>query len=137
MQGSQAFVIGGGRSGVWQLAKNFDGDLAAGLNDCLTAPGRYTKQFRGPFITGMIYPNVAGDKVMLLASGRDAAKQIWYRVKFGDSKAEGWVRSDFVRAPGRGTIAPAPKPVTQDAFLIVPGKSVGKITKQTDRQGYV
>jgi hypothetical protein len=53
------------------------------------------------------------------------------------SGAEGWVRGDFVRAPGRPAIAPVPKPAAQDAFLIVPGKSVGKITKQTDRAGLV
>ncbi len=166
VRGSEEFVIGDGRLGVWKLAKNFDGNLAAGLSECLSAPGQYTKQFQGPFITGMIYPNVAGelvtqqakarvnvrkapgeqqaiahyglagDKVMLLASGRDPAEQMWYQVKFG-AGAEGWVRSDFVRAPGRPAIAPAPKPVEQDAFLIVPGKSVGKILPQTDRQGLV
>jgi uncharacterized protein YgiM (DUF1202 family) len=165
----QEFVIGDGRSGVWQLAKNFDGDLSAGLSDCLTAAGQYTKQFQGPFITGRIEPNVAGklvtqqakarvnvrrepgeasaiahyglagDKVLLLASGRDVTEKIWYQVRFVGSGAEGWVRGDFVRAPGRSAIAPVPKPVNPDtktdAFLIVPGKSVGKITKQTDRQG--
>jgi hypothetical protein len=171
VRGPEEFVIGSGRSGVWQLAKNFDGDLSAGLSDCLTAPGQYTKQFRGPFITGMIYPNVAGelvtqqakaqvnvrvepgeesaiahygvagDKVMLMASRRDRAEKMWYQVKFVASGAEGWVRGDFVRAPGRTAIAPTPKPANPDAktdaFLIVPGQSVGKITKQTDRQGLV
>jgi hypothetical protein len=171
VRGPEEFVIGSGRSGVWQLAKNFDGDLSVGLSDCLTAPGQYTKQFRGPFITGMIYPNVAGelvtqqakaqvnvrvepgeesaiahygvagDKVMLMASRRDRAEKMWYQVKFVASGAEGWVRGDFVRAPGRTAIAPTPKPANPDAktdaFLIVPGQSVGKITKQTDRQGLV
>jgi uncharacterized protein YgiM (DUF1202 family) len=172
VRGPEEFVIGDGRSGVWQLAKNFDGDLSAGLSDCLTAPGQYTKQFRGAFITGRIEPNVAGelvtqqakarvnvrqepgeenaiahyglagDKLMLLASRRDWAEVLWYQVKFVGSGAEGWVRGDFVRAPGRSSvpaIAPVPKPVNPDAktdaFLIVPGKSVGKITKQTDRRG--
>jgi Bacterial SH3 domain len=171
VRGPQEFVIGDGRLGVWQLAKNFDGNLSAGLSACLTAPGQYTKQFRGPFITGMIYPNVAGeivtqqpkarvnvrlapgeqsaiahfgvagDKVMLLASGRDAAEKMWYQVKFVGSGAEGWVRSDFISATGRPTIAPTPKPANPDAktdaFLIVPGQSVGKITKPTDRPGLV
>jgi Bacterial SH3 domain len=174
VRGPQEFVIGDGRSGVWQLAKNFDGNLSAGLSDCLTAPGQYTKQFRGPFITGRIEPNVpgeivtqrpkarvnmrsapgeksaiahfglGGDKVMLLASGRDVAEQMWYQVKFVGSGAEGWVRGDFVSAPGRSSIpafAPVPKPANPDAktdaFLIVPGQSVGKITKQTDRPGLV
>jgi uncharacterized protein YgiM (DUF1202 family) len=170
VRGSEEFVIGDGRSGVWKLAKNGDAKFSAGLSDCLSAPGQYTKQFQGPFVTGRIEPNVAGelvtqqpkarvnvrkapgeqqaiahfgvagDKVMLLASGRDVAEQMWYQVKFV-SGAEGWVRSDFVRAPGRPAIAPAPKPANPDAktdaFLIVPGQSVGKITKQTDRQGLV
>jgi Bacterial SH3 domain len=167
VRGSEEFVIGDGRSGVWKLAKNGDAKLSAGLSDCLSAPGQYTKQFQGPFVTGRIEPNVAGelvtqqpkarvnvrqapgeqqaiahfgvagDKVMLLTSGRDPAEQMWYQVKFVGSGAEGWVRSDFVRAPGRPAIAPAPKPAAQDAFLIVPGKSVGKITPQTDRAGLV
>jgi hypothetical protein len=33
--------------------------------------------------------------------------------------------------------SPIAKPADKTAFLIVPGKSVGKITKQTDRQGLV
>ncbi len=171
VQTPQEFVIGSGGdrlSGTWQLAKNFDGDLAAGLSDCLTATGPYTKHFRGPFVTGQIEPNVAGilvtqqakarvnvreepgekspiahygvagDKLMLMASRRDAGEKIWYQVKFVGSGAEGWVRSDFVGVPaGRDGIAYVPKPAVQDPFLIVPGKRVGKITKQTDRQGLV
>jgi hypothetical protein len=167
VRGPQEFVIGSGQAGVWQLKKNVDGDFSAGLSACMTAAGRYTKQWRGQFIAGRIEPNVpgelvssqpkaqinvrqeagiksaighygvAGDKVMLMDSRRDLAQQIWYRVKFVDSKAEGWVRSDFVRAPGRPAIEPAPKSADNDAFLIVPGQSVGKITKQTDRQGLV
>jgi uncharacterized protein YgiM (DUF1202 family) len=173
VRGPQEFVIGSGRAGIWQLAKNFDRDLSAGLSDCLAAPGQYTKQFQGPFVTGRIEPNVAaelvtqqakarvnvrqepgeesaiahygvaGDKLMLMASRRDRAEVMWYQVKFVGSGAEGWVRGDFVSAPGRSmpAIAPVPKPVNPDAktdaFLIVPGKSVGKITKQTDRPGLV
>jgi Bacterial SH3 domain len=131
VRGPQEFVIGSGQAGVWKLVKNVDADFSAGLSACMAAPGRYTKQWRGQFVTGRIEPNVpgelvsqqpkaqinvrqeaggksaiahygvAGDKVMLMDSRRDASEKMWYRVKFVDSKAEGWVRSDFVRAPGR------------------------------------
>jgi Bacterial SH3 domain len=127
VRGPQEFVIGSGQAGVWQLAKNVDADLSAGLSACMNAPGRYTKQWRGQFITGRIEPNVPGeivtqqakarvnvreeageknaiahygvrgDKVMLMDSRRDPAGKIWYRVKFERSGAEGWVRGDFVR----------------------------------------
>ncbi len=141
VKGPQTFVIGSGLSGEWQLATQFGGDLSAELGGCLTGRGDYAKTVRGPFSTGMIYPNVAGnlvtmqpkarvnvrqnpgeksaidhyglagDKVMLMASDRDPAQQIWYQVKFVGSGAEGWVRGDFVRAPGRPAIAPAKKTI--------------------------
>jgi uncharacterized protein YgiM (DUF1202 family) len=129
VQGPQEFVIGRESdrgTGIWQLATAFDGDLSAGLGDCLTGVGKYAKTLRGPFITGMIYPSapgqlvakqvkarinvrkepgeenaiahygLSGDKVQMLASRRDQAGKIWYQVKF-ESAAEGWVRGDFVR----------------------------------------
>jgi hypothetical protein len=52
--------------------------------------------------TGAIaHSGVAGDKVMLMVSRRDGAQKIWYQVKFVGSGVVGWVRGDFVRAPGR------------------------------------
>jgi hypothetical protein len=135
VRGPQEFVIGSGQDGVWRKrVKTLDVDyvdLWAGVSDCMTAPGRYTKQWRGPFVAGRIEPPVpgelvtrqakaqvnvrkesgatsaiahyglGGDKVMLMESRRDLAQQIWVRVTFVGSGAEGWVRSDFVRAPGR------------------------------------
>jgi Bacterial SH3 domain len=127
VQGPKEFVIGDGRSGVWKLVENFNGNLSAGLTACVTAPGRYTQTSQGPFITGMIYPNAPGqlmaqqadaeinvrqepsvqakilhygvpsDRVTLLYSRRDAAGTMWYEVKFPDSGAQGWVRGDFVQ----------------------------------------
>jgi hypothetical protein len=127
VRGPKEFVIENGRLGVWQLASGFDRDLSAGLQACLNGQGDYQKNLRGPFITGMIYPNapgqlvakdakakinvrkepgekaeirhygLAGDKVKMLYSGRDQAGRIWYQVKFEESGADGWVRGDFVR----------------------------------------
>jgi hypothetical protein len=127
MKGPQEFSIGAGRGGMWQLVPNFKRDLSAGLNDCLAETGNYSKKLRGPFITGMVYPNApgelisktpktkinvrkspgkemqtvhygrSGDKVSILYSGRDQVGLIWYQVKFEKSGVEGWVGNDFVR----------------------------------------
>ncbi|MEB3291717.1 MAG: SH3 domain-containing protein [Synechococcales bacterium] len=127
VQGPEQFFIGNRAAGEWQLAKNFSGNLSAGLQDCLAASGNYAKRLQGPFVTGMISPNapgqltakevkarinvrqepgetakilhygLAGDRVKLLYSRYDQAGRIWYQVKFDTSGAEGWVRSDFVR----------------------------------------
>jgi hypothetical protein len=119
--------VTGARSGEWEINPGFTGNLSDGLSACLNATGNYKKSIRGPFITGMIYPNapaqliakqpkarinvrqepgenekiahygLAGDRVKMMYSRRDEAGKMWYQVKFETSGAEGWVRGDFVR----------------------------------------
>lgn len=65
IQGSQTFVIGNGRSGVWELAKHqidakTQQNLSAGLQTCLDGQGNYAKQSKGPFISGRIEPAARG-----------------------------------------------------------------------------
>lgn len=121
------FIIGGGRSGVWEHMKDsFEPDGA--IDECLSSTGKYEKTWQGRFIPGLLvrekegkltaqnadaqinvrtgagtsfdspHYGVVGDEVTLIESAREAgSEQIWYKVRFTGSGVEGWIRSDFIQ----------------------------------------
>lgn len=131
--GTFHFSIGGGRSGVWQLADN-KVESSAVMEECLSSRGTYVKTSRGRFIPHRTQPDIGrlldredpraqidvrtgpgmnyesphfgrvGDEVTYLDSSRseDGSENIWYKVKFASSGAEGWIQDTSVEFAPNG-----------------------------------
>ena len=81
---------------------------------------------------------LVGDRVSLLRSADGEGGYVWYYVRFDESGAEGWVRSDFIDASDGQTTVAASRVTTDNGGegLDLEGACSGSLDKRFDSVNY-